>query len=135
MGQRILTLVTTGDIDMNNNYLDNVQAFSFYTEGLYPEVSGEQYIDLEIGQKLRVELEGNATLVFDPPPKGPCNFLLVVVQDATGSRIITWPDTVKWPSGVAPILSTAAGSIDIISFYYDGTNYFGQAAFGFAVPA
>jgi hypothetical protein len=49
---------------------------------------------------------------------------LKVIQDATGSRAVTWPASVKWPSGTAPTLSTAANAIDIVTFYYDGTSYF-----------
>ena len=57
---------------------------------------------------------------------------LIIKQDATGSRIVTWVTTVKWSAGAAPILSTAANSIDILSFIYDGTTLFGTALKGFA---
>jgi hypothetical protein len=56
---------------------------------------------------------------------------LVVKQDATGSRIVTWVTTVKWSAGAAPVLSTAANSTDIVSFIYDGTTLFGTALKGF----
>ena len=49
---------------------------------------------------------------------------LFLKQDATGSRIVTWP-TMKWPSATAPTLTTTANKVDIISIYYDGTDYFG----------
>jgi hypothetical protein len=35
-------------------------------------------------------------------------------------------------AGASKTLSTAANSIDIISVYYDGTNYFASLAKGFA---
>ena len=35
-------------------------------------------------------------------------------------------------SGVAPTLSTAANAVDIISFLYDGTNFYGTASLNFA---
>ena len=73
----------------------------------------------------------NETFTFTAPTK-PGNFLLMLVQDGTGSRTATWPATVKWPSGTAPTLSTAAASIDIVSFYYDGTNYFGNSSLDFS---
>lgn len=56
---------------------------------------------------------------------------LIVKQDATGSRIITWP-TIKWSAGAAPVLSTAANAMDIVSLIYDGTTLFGTALKGFA---
>jgi hypothetical protein len=57
---------------------------------------------------------------------------LIVKQDATGSRIVTWVTTVKWSAGAAPVLSTAANAIDIVSLIYDGTTLFGTALKGFA---
>jgi len=58
--------------------------------------------------------------------------LLTLIQDATGSRSITWPATVKWAEGTAPTLSTAAASVDIVTFFFNGTNYYGSLAKGFA---
>lgn len=66
----------------------------------------------------------NETFTFTAPAN-PCNLVLMMKQDATGSRTATWPATVKWPGGTAPTLSTGANDVDMICFYYDGTNYFG----------
>lgn len=70
------------------------------------------------------------TLTFTAPI-GVAKLQLFVIQDATGSRTITWP-TIKWAGGVAPTLSTGANKIDIVSFTYDGTNYYGVASLNFA---
>jgi hypothetical protein len=84
------------------------------------------------GQKQRLVVNGNATLTFTAPP-GVGNFLLKLVHDATATAYtILWPATLRWPGGTAPTLTNTANSIDIISFYYDGTNYFGVASFAFA---
>jgi hypothetical protein len=40
-----------------------------------------------------------------------------------------------WPGGTAPTLSTGNNDIDIVTFYYDGTNYFGVFSLDFSVPA
>lgn len=76
----------------------------------------------------------NETFTFTQPTN-PCNLLLVLTQDGTGSRLATWPNTVKWPAGTAPTLTTAASAVDIVTFYWDGTNYFGNSSLAFAVPA
>jgi len=89
-------------------------------------------IDFGVGNKQKSTLTDNVTFTFTAPP-GPCNLILKLVQDATGSRTVTWPATVKWPSnGTAPTLSTGANDVDIVSFYFDGTNYYGQAGLDFA---
>ena len=60
----------------------------------------------------------------------------MLIQDGVGSRTATWPSgtpDVKWPSnGTVPTLSTGAADVDIITFFWDGTNYYGQAAPDFA---
>lgn len=55
-------------------------------------------------------------------------YTLRITQGAGGSRTITtWPTGTRWTGGVAPTLSTTAGQIDIISFYYDGSNFYGYS--------
>lgn len=89
-------------------------------------------IDWTAGNKQKSTLTDNVTYTFSPEPNGPCNLIFKLVQDATGSRIATWPADVKWPGGTAPTLSTGNGDIDIVSFYYDGTDFYGQAALDFS---
>ena len=54
--------------------------------------------------------------------------VLRITQDVTGSRTVTWNAIFKWSAGTAPVLSTAGGAIDILSFVYDGTNLNGTLA-------
>lgn len=53
---------------------------------------------------------------------------IVVTQDATGGRTITWTDTVFWAGGVPPVLSTAPGATDRLVFtsYNGGATWFGD---------
>ena len=93
---------------------------------------GTTTIDWGVGNKFNFTFGAfNETFTFTAPTK-PGNFLLKMIQDGVGSRTATWPATVKWPGGTAPTLTTAASSIDIVSFYFDGTNYYGQAGLAFS---
>lgn len=83
------------------------------------------------GNKQEITLTGNCTFSFTSPG-GPASLTLVLTQDATGSRTATWPAAVKWPSGVAPTLSTGNGDVDIVTFLFDGTNYYGNASLDFS---
>lgn len=67
---------------------------------------------------------GNRTLAFANIVAG-CRGTLIIHQDGTGSRTLTLPAGSKVrDSGAGAItLSTAANSIDVLSFIYDGTNY------------
>jgi len=87
-------------------------------------------IDWGEGNKQGSLLTDNVTFTFTAPD-GPCGLTLKLTQDDTGSRTVTWPANVKWPSGTAPTLSTAVSSVDILSFYYDGADYYGAATLDF----
>lgn len=69
-------------------------------------------------------LNNNATFTFSNPTSG-MHLTLILTQDSTGSRLVTWPVSVKWSNGVAPTLSTVNGKIDLVGFIWNGTNYLG----------
>lgn len=79
----------------------------------------------------KVTLTGNCTFTLSNPQAGH-TYVLRLVQDGTGSRTVTWPAAVKWEGGTAPTLSTAASAIDLVTLYYDGTNYYGVSALDFS---
>jgi hypothetical protein len=66
---------------------------------------------------------GNVTLTLSNPQTGG-RYRLHVIQAASPLELV-WPATLKWPQGVAPILSSTNDAIDVIELYWDGTNYFG----------
>ena len=82
-------------------------------------------IDWNSGNKHKSTLTGNVTYTFTDTP-GPSNLIIRIVQDATGGRTVTWPAAVEWEGGTAPTITVTANAIDIISFYYDGTTYYGS---------
>tara|TARA_R100000322_G_scaffold126767_1_gene83276 strand:- start:171 stop:716 length:546 start_codon:yes stop_codon:yes gene_type:complete len=89
-------------------------------------------IDWTANQKQKVTITGTSiTCNFTNPP-GPCNLTLKVVQGDGSDQIGTWDSDIKWAGGSPPTLSTANGAIDILSFYFDGTNYFGVASTNFS---
>lgn len=50
---------------------------------------------------------------------------LAVIQ-TNGNNTLTWNSIFKWPGGLAPVLSTAAGAKDYFVFRSDGTNMYLQ---------
>jgi len=57
-------------------------------------------------------------------------YQLLVVQDATGGRLVTWPGTVSWFGGSAPTLSVGANKRDLCSFLWTGSAYLGSCLLG-----
>ena len=82
--------------------------------------------------KQKLTRTGSCTLTFTAPA-GPCSLILKLVHEASATAYtITWPATVKWASATAPTLTNTSGAVDIVSFYYDGTNYYGTYGTAFA---
>lgn len=78
------------------------------------------------GFNAQVTLGGTGRTLTITNAVSGATYTLRIVQDGTGNRTITtWPATVKWPNGAAPVLSTAAGAINIVSFVYYGTTPYG----------
>lgn len=121
---------TKGDIISSGNHQFNTTAV-FDAEVDNGNSGTADTIDWTAGNKQRSTLTGNVTYTFTAPA-GPCNLIFKLIQDGTGSRTATFPASVKWAGGTAPTLTTTASAIDIVSFYYDGTDYYGQAGLDFS---
>lgn len=85
-------------------------------------------LDLANGNVQKVTLTANCTVTLTSPASGAMRSLtLLVFQDGTGSRTITWPGSVKWGNAGAPVLTTTAAKMDMISLFTvdGGTNWYG----------
>ncbi len=80
-------------------------------------------IDLSVGNVLEIILEANTTLNFLNPRIG--TYIIKIKQNATGGKTLTFP-TIKWADNIAPIITTTANKIDLLTLIYDGTNYYGS---------
>ena len=85
--------------------------------------------DLNANQVAQVTLAGNRTLANPANMIAGATYILLVKQDATGSRTLTFSSNYKFTA--TPTLSTAANKVDIISFVCDGIFLYGSAAIGF----
>lgn len=84
--------------------------------------------DLNASDWHTVTLGGNRTLALTNATVGQ-QFTIALVQDATGSRTVTWFNTIKWAGGTTPTLTTTNGKADIFTFKcYSTGNYYGFVA-------
>lgn len=86
-------------------------------------------LNLANGNVFNVTLVGNTTFAFTGATAGKaCSFTLYIKQDGTGNRTVTWPASRRWAGGTAPVLSTAANSVDIVVFESidGGTTWYGS---------
>lgn len=80
-------------------------------------------LDLTNGTVQIITLTGNATITMPTATSGK-SFVMMLKQDGTGSRTVTW-STVKWAGGTAPTITSTASRLDLLSFFADGTNWYG----------
>lgn len=99
-----------------------------YTEeSVVANTSTAYTIDLANGTLQILTLTGNCTFTFPSAVVGK-SFMLLLKQDGTGSRTVTWPAAVKWPSSTAPTMTATASRLDKYVFTSDGTNWYGSNA-------
>jgi len=98
-------------------------------------IDGTTTVDLSSSNVIRCSVDGaGATVQFTNVANGG-KYTLILKQNNGGSgTITTWPTTFKWRGGSAPTLSATSGSVDVVTFIYDGGEdiYYGDVSKGFA---
>lgn len=106
-------------------------ALKDYGETVVTANSGTSYtVDLTASNVFNITLTGNCAFTFsNPPASGTAgSFTLILTQDGTAGRTVTWPGQVRWAGSTVPLLLSAAGDTDIFIFI---TVNEGSAWFGF----
>lgn len=121
--------VSSGNVTANtvtiNTRLDLV---GDYKENVVTANTGTAYtISLAGGTVQFLTLTGNCTFTFPTATTGQ-SFMMLLRQDGTGGRTVTWPAAVRWPSGTAPTITSTANRMDKFVFTADGTNWYGSNA-------
>lgn len=94
------------------------------SEHAYTASSSTLTVDLSTGSAQAITLGASVTLTLSNPQTGGA-YVFRVIQ-GSGSYTVTWPSSVKWPGGTAPVITTVSGQVDLINLYWNGTDYFGS---------
>ena len=130
-----ITLSTPQDINTSSS-----PSFAAVTTGLYNRAavtaatpSSAFTVDWSSNHAHKVTITGANLDVTFTNPAAPCDLTLYVVQ-GDGDDTIDWSNEadILWPGGVAPTLSTGSGEVDIVTFKWDGTSYYGVANYDFS---
>lgn len=123
----------SANVSMANNHVIS-PSFKAYKEQVTAITvsSGSQALDLSTTNIFNLTLASSTTLSFTNPPAAGIAYTVTLhcKQDATGSRTITFPASVKFPNNSTPVLSTQANKIDVFSLFTldGGTTYVGALA-------
>jgi hypothetical protein len=132
------TKVSSAIVTSNYNGTVTATAFSgtiVATQVAQTGLTAATSIDWRTSSRQKVTFNNSTsitpTFTFSNAPLYPGSLMLIIAYSGTAAVAPTWPGTVKWPDGVAPSLSANSTKVDVVSFYYDGTNYLGVSTTGF----
>jgi hypothetical protein len=125
------TTVPTIPLDVNGNVAIQGQVYS-PVNAKGNSGTGTVTFNWNDGNIQSVTLTGNCTFAFSNPQSG-ASYQIVIIQDGTGGRTITWP-TIHWEGRTVPTLTGTLNSKDIVTLTYDGTNYNAVIAKNFGTP-
>lgn len=87
-----------------------------------PEAAATDTLDLALANDFEITMPaGNITIALSNATVGQ-KFTISILQDAVGSRTVTWFTTIRWPGGTAPTLTTTASKRDYFWFKVTGTG-------------
>ena len=113
----------TGTETLTNKTLTNPTVTNYTETAFSANSSTAITLALTNGTVQIITLTGNATITMPTAAVGK-SFILLLRQDATGSRTVTW-STVNWAGATAPTVTSTASKQDIYSFFSDGTSWYG----------
>ena len=126
---KAVTADANGDVTLS----EELKAKSYNeTYATVSSSAGAATFNCESANVFQITLTENVTSVTfaNPPASGTAYAMTIrIVQDST-PRTISWPASTKWGEGVAPVISTASGAIDVVTLFTTdgGTNWYGFSA-------
>lgn len=125
------TDVSLGTIDLNSQDIINARTITF---GATPETQttagATLTIDWNLRQKHHVLVDETTTTVNFTNPPGTGNFTLIIEQSGGSFQLSGFDADIIWLNGTAPTFLDPDGSFRLLSFYWDGTRYFGEFNLG-----
>ena len=128
-GTRPDIAVTGGDTNIGLSITTKGTGLVLFNDGAYNAegtLTDGATISWDVGTSpvAKVTLGGNRTL--SAPTNGATGqfISLAVIQDATGSRTLTWNSVYEFTADTAPTLTTTASKADVFVFRYNGTVWY-----------
>lgn len=121
---RILKYKPSSGIEESNLYDDGTTISTLlkikFTKPSYNDIveinatTSSTNIDLSLSNIFRVSLQNSTNITFSNPIVGT-GYLIVLVQDAVGSRVVTFSSGFNFGGGANPTITPTANKVDVIS--------------------
>lgn len=123
--------VSATNLSATNGDLSSIKLTDYSESKSSPTISSSALtLNLNNSQVFTVALNSNISTLTISNVEARANtaqgFTLILTADGT-ARTITWPGSVKWPSGTGPTLTSTNNKVDILSFLTpdNGTTWYG----------
>jgi len=124
------TFVALTNVASSANFLANAASKVLDTSGVWGASAlvsltdaATIAVDMSTFINATVTLGGNRTLGAPTNTKVGQSGVIYVVQDGTGSRTLAYNSAYKFANGTAPTLSTAAGSVDRLTYFVRSSTH------------
>lgn len=114
------TVISNGRLIQNAKFCDTARAVT---------VSGATTsIDLSTDDAsvYRVSFGASTTITFSNPQQGQ-SWNMITTNSGAGYTL-AFGNTIKWADGTLPTRTTTNGAVDVWTFYYDNSTYYGTLA-------
>jgi len=103
---------------------NSAQTFTAAQRGTVSALSDGATItpDFSAANNFSVTLAGNRTLANPTNITAGQSGAIVITQDATGSRTLSFGSNWKFPNGTAPTLTTTANKVDVLVYYCESAS-------------
>jgi hypothetical protein len=110
--------------DANTAKTNAVQSFTVAQRGAITALTDGASIatDLALANNFSLTIAGNRTLANPTNIVAGQSGVIVITQDATGSRTLAYGSYWKFVGGTAPSLTTAASAVDVLVYYVESST-------------
>lgn len=112
----------------DNLWTDN----QLYDDGTLSYSGSDVTWDVSVAQNAVLTLTKDTTIYASNIPTNTGYFTLMLIQDGTGGWTVTFDSDFYWSDGAAPIVSDAAGAVDIVGCYAKGGALYSTIAQNFS---
>jgi hypothetical protein len=114
------TVVTDARLIQNSKFCDTARAVSVSGGSTAIDLAGDD------ASVYRVAMGASTTITFSNPQQGQ-SWVMITTNSGAGYSI-AFGNTIKWAGGTLPPRTTASSAVDMWTFYYDNSTYYGSLA-------